>query len=98
MPTERDSAAGRCGWKGARREPSQIIERNERFLGYAQNSLNMLKRLDKSPEDLQGLIIEFIAEAKKMRAEQPDFAKAAIDELVQRFLDTGLKSIKNKSY
>src|SRR4029077_8354797 len=30
------------------------------FLGYARNSLNMLKRLDKSPDDLQDLTVEFI--------------------------------------
>jgi AbiV family abortive infection protein len=76
---------------------AQIIERNETFLGYAQNSLNMLKRLDKSPEDLQDLIVEFIVEAEKMRAEKPDDLMAASNELVQRFLDAGLKRIKNKS-
>ena len=76
---------------------AQINERNETFLGYAQNNLKMLKRLDKSPEDLQDLIVEFIAEAEKMRAEKPDDRMAAINELVQRFLDAGLKRIKNQS-
>ncbi len=75
----------------------QIIERNRTFLGYAQNSLNMLKRLDKSPEDLQDLIVEFIAAAEKMRAEKPDDLMAASNELVQNFLDAGLKRIKSKS-
>jgi AbiV family abortive infection protein len=76
---------------------AQIIERNEAFLGYAQNSLKMLKRLDKSSEDLQDLIVEFIAGAEKMRAEKPDDLMAVINELVRRFLDAGLKRIKNKS-
>jgi AbiV family abortive infection protein len=76
---------------------AQIIERNETFLAYAQNSLKMLKRLDKSPEDLQDLIVEFIAAAEKMRAEKPDDLMAASNELVQNFLDAGLKRIKSKS-
>jgi AbiV family abortive infection protein len=49
---------------------AQIIERNQTFLGYASNSLKMLKRLDKSPEDLQDLIVEFIEAAEKVRAEK----------------------------
>jgi hypothetical protein len=49
---------------------SQIIDRNQTFLGYAQNSLKMLKRLDKSPEGLQDLVVEFV--------EAPDYS------LVQR--------------
>ena len=57
----------------------------------------MLKRLDKSPEDLQDVIVEFIADAEKMRAEKPDDPMAAFDELVQRFLNAGLKRIENKS-
>jgi AbiV family abortive infection protein len=31
---------------------SQVIDRNQTFLGYAQNSLKMLKHLGKSPENL----------------------------------------------
>jgi AbiV family abortive infection protein len=76
---------------------AQTIERNETFLGYAQDSLKMLKRLDNSPEDLQGLIVEFIAEAEKMRAEKPDDPMTAINELIERFLNAGLKRIENKS-
>jgi AbiV family abortive infection protein len=75
---------------------AQIIGRNQTFLGYASNSLKMLKRLDKSPEDLQDLIVEFIEAAEKMRAEKPDYPMAAGNELVQRFLDAGLKRLKNK--
>jgi AbiV family abortive infection protein len=75
---------------------SQIIERNQTFLGYAQNSLKMLKRLDKSPEDLQDLVVEFIETAEKMHAEKPDDLMAANDELIRRFLDAGLKRLKNK--
>jgi len=76
---------------------AQIVERNKTFLGYAQNSLKMLRRLVESPEDLQDLIVEFIAAAEKMRAEKPDDLMAASNELVQNFLDAGLKRIKRKS-
>ena len=36
---------------------TQVIERNQTFLGYAHNSLKMLKRLDKSSEVLQDLLV-----------------------------------------
>jgi hypothetical protein len=76
---------------------THIIQRNQRFLGYAYNSLKMLKRLDKSPEDLQDLIVEFIETAEKMRADKPDDVMAASNELAQRFLDAGLKRFRSKS-
>ena len=76
---------------------AQVIERNQTFLAHAQNSLKMLRRLDKSPEDLQDLIVELIVAAEKMRAEKPDDLMAASNELVQQFLDSGLKRLKNKS-
>ena len=74
-----------------------IIQRNQKFLGYAYNSLKMLKRLDKSPEDLQDLIVEFIEAAEKMRADEPGDVMAASNELVQRFLDAGLKRFRSQS-
>jgi AbiV family abortive infection protein len=76
---------------------AETIERNKNFLGYAYNSLKMLRRLDKSPDDLQDLLIKFVAAAEKMRTEKPDDPMAAIDELVQNFLDSGLKRLKSKS-
>ena len=57
----------------------------------------MLKRLDKSPEDLQDLSIEFIEAVEKMCAEKPDDLMAECNVLVQRFVDTGLKRLKDKS-
>lgn len=76
---------------------SQIIDRNQTFLGHAQNSLNMLKRLGKSPEDLQSLVVEFVKAAEKMRLDKPDDLMTASGELVQRFLDAGLNRLKSKS-
>jgi AbiV family abortive infection protein len=76
---------------------AQILERNRKFLGYAHNSVQMLKRLDKSPEDLQDLIVVFVEAAEKMRADKPEDLMAASDELVQRFLDAGLKRFRGKS-
>jgi AbiV family abortive infection protein len=75
---------------------AQIVVRNQTFLGYAFNSLKMLKRLDKSPDDLQDLIVEFIAEAEKMRFTNLNDQVAAGRELVQEFVDAGLKRLKNK--
>jgi AbiV family abortive infection protein len=50
---------------------AQIIKRNQTFLGYAFNSLKMLKRLDESPDDLQDLIVEFVAAAERYAPRRP---------------------------
>jgi AbiV family abortive infection protein len=75
---------------------TEIIERNQTFLAYASNGLKMLNRLDKSPDDLQDLLLEFIAAAEKMRAEKPDDLVAAGNDIIQKFLDAGLKRLKGK--
>jgi HEPN superfamily AbiV-like protein len=66
---------------------TEIIGRNETFLGYAYNSLQMLKRLEKAPGEMQGMIVELVETADKMRAEQPDDVMSAINELIRKFLD-----------
>jgi AbiV family abortive infection protein len=75
---------------------TEIRDRNQTFLGYAQNSLKMLKRLEKSPDDLQDLTVELVEALGKMRAEKSDDLLAAGSELVQKFLDAGLKRLKTK--
>jgi AbiV family abortive infection protein len=75
---------------------AQIAERNRMFLGYASNSLKMLKRLDKAPDDLQDLLVEFVAGAEKMRAEKPSDLMTAGNKLLQQFLEAGVNKLKNK--
>jgi AbiV family abortive infection protein len=75
---------------------SQVMDRNQAFLGYAQNGLRMLKRLDRSPDDVQDLVVEFLQTMKKMRAEKPEDLVAGATMLLQRFLDAGLKRLKTK--
>jgi len=71
----------------------EITERNETFLGHAQTGLKMLQRVDKSPGDLQDLIVEFITAAEKVRSEKPDNLEAASHELIRKFLDEGLRRL-----
>ncbi len=73
---------------------SQIVDRNQVFLEYAQNGLNMLKRLDESVDDLQDLVVELVEALKKVREEQPDDLMAASYNIVQGFLDAALKRLK----
>jgi AbiV family abortive infection protein len=65
---------------------TEIISRNEKFLGYAHNSLQMLQRLEKAPDEMQGMVVEFVKTAANMRAEKPNDAIGAINELIQKFL------------
>jgi AbiV family abortive infection protein len=76
---------------------SQIIDRNRTFLGYALNSLKMLRRLDKTPDYMQDLVVEFIAGVEKLRTKKPDNPMAAVNELLQKFLEAGLKKVRDKS-
>jgi hypothetical protein len=56
----------------------------------------MLKRLDKSPEDLQDLVSELVEGLRKTRADEPENLLVAGNELVRTFLDEGLKKLKSK--
>jgi hypothetical protein len=56
----------------------------------------MLKRLDRSPEDLQDLLVEFVEAAEKMRADKPEDIMAQSNRLVQRLIDAGLNRLKTK--
>jgi AbiV family abortive infection protein len=66
---------------------TEIIGRNETFLGYAYNSLQMLRRLEKAPDEMQGMVVEFVETAKKLRAEKPDDAMGSLNQLIRKFLD-----------
>jgi len=70
---------------------TEITHRNETFLGYAHNSLQMLKRLEKAPEETQAMVVEFVEMAEKMRAESPDDAIGQLNHLVRKFLDVERK-------
>ncbi len=76
---------------------AQIVDRNETFLGYAQNSLKMFKRLDKSPDDLQDLLVELVEATGKLRVEKPEDRVATGIKFVQKFLDAGLERLKTKT-
>lgn len=73
----------------------EIISRNETFLGYACNSLKMLKRLEKTPDEMQGMVMNFVETAEKMRTENPEDATGAINKLIRKFLDIELKNGKS---
>jgi hypothetical protein len=36
---------------------------------------------------MQGIVVEFVETAEKMRAENPSDAMAAVNELIRKFLD-----------
>lgn len=75
---------------------ARITERNRTFLGYAQNGLNMMVRLNDSPEDWQDLFVGFVEAAEKLRAEMPDDPITAGNTLVRNFLDAGVKRFTGK--
>ncbi|MEQ1622971.1 MAG: AbiV family abortive infection protein [Methylococcales bacterium] len=74
---------------------NEIIVRNETFLGDANHNLRMLKGLEKAPDEMQGMVVEFIEMAEKMRAQNPEDPKGAINALINRFLDIELKKKKS---
>jgi len=68
---------------------TEISERNQFFLGYAHNGLRMLQRLEKTPEEMRDLFVDFVESAEKLREEKPDDPLGAMNELLSRFLDVG---------
>ena len=43
---------------------AEITERNAEFLGYAHNGLKMLRRLEKAPDEMRGLLSGFVDRRK----------------------------------
>ena len=66
---------------------AKIRERNAQFLGYAHNSVKMLKRLATSPEEMRGMFSGFVEQAEKLRDAKPDNPIEAIEMLLWDFLE-----------
>lgn len=72
----------------------EITERNAEFLGYAHNGLKMLRRLEKSPDEMKGLLSGFVEQAEKLRDEKPDDLMGAMETLLSGFLEEGKQKLK----
>lgn len=66
---------------------AEIKERNAQFLGYAHNSVKMLKRTAASPEDVRGMFSGFVEQAEKLRDTKPDNPIEAIETWLWDFLE-----------
>lgn len=73
---------------------AEITKRNVEFLGYAQNGVKMLRRLERSPDEVKGLLSGFVEKAEKLRAEKPDDLMEAVDSLISTFLEEGKGKLK----
>lgn len=72
----------------------EITERNAQFLGYAQNGLKMLRRLEKTPDEMKVLLSGFVEQAEKLREEKPDDVMGAMETLLSGFLEEGKRKLK----
>jgi AbiV family abortive infection protein len=72
----------------------EITERNAEFLGYAHNGLKMLRRLEKSPDEMKGLLSGFVEQVEKLREEKPDDLMGAMETLLSGFLEEGKQKLK----
>jgi hypothetical protein len=73
---------------------AEIAERNAEFLGYAHNGLKMLRRLERAPDEMRGLLSGFVEQAEKLREERPDDPIGAMETLLSRFLEEGKRKLK----
>ena len=73
---------------------AEITERNAEFLGYAHNGLKMLRRLEKAPAEMRGLLSGFVEQAEKLRDEKSDDFMGAIETLLSGFLEEGKQKLK----
>jgi AbiV family abortive infection protein len=67
----------------------EFSARNAEFLRYADNSLRMLKRLEKSPDDIRDLLEPFMVQAAKLRDEMPTDLADVFGKLLDDFLEAG---------
>jgi AbiV family abortive infection protein len=72
----------------------EITERNAEFLGYAQNGLKMLTRLESAPDEMKVLLSGFVEQAEKLREEKPDDMMGAMEILLSGFLEEGKRKLK----
>ena len=68
---------------------AEITERNAEFLGYAHNGLKMLRRLEKAPDVMMGLLSGFVEQAEKLREQKSDDFIGAMETLLSGFLEEG---------
>jgi Zn-dependent oligopeptidase len=73
---------------------AETAERNAKFLGFAHNTLQMLRRLDDAPDQIRGLLSGFVEQVRKLREEKPDNLMAAIETLLSDFLEEGKQKLK----
>ena len=70
---------------------ADIADRNEMFLGLMFPKLRMLLRWERSPNDAQKAAAAFVELAEKVKAELPENAIAAFDNLIGEFLEAEAK-------
>lgn len=73
---------------------AEITERNAAFLGYAHNGLKMLRRLEKAPDVMRGLLSGFVEQAETLREEKSDDFIGAMETLLSRFLEEGKQKLR----
>lgn len=73
---------------------SEITARNAEFLGYAHNGMKMLQRLAASPDRMGDLLSGFVEQTEKLRAENPDNLIPAMEALLERFLEDGMRKLR----
>lgn len=66
---------------------AEIKERNAQFLGYANNSVKMLKKIAASPEEIRSTFSGFVQQAEKLRDTKPDNPIEAIETWLWDFLE-----------
>ncbi|WP_245316769.1 AbiV family abortive infection protein [Bradyrhizobium manausense] len=75
----------------------EITERNAEFLGYAHNSLKMLRTLTASPDVIRDLLSGFVAESERLRAEEPDNLEEAMETMLSAFLEAGKAKLGDRA-
>lgn len=73
---------------------AEITERNAEFLGYARNGLKIFRRLERSPEEMKGLLSGFIEHEERINEEMPDYLMGATETFLSSFLEDGKQKLK----
>ncbi|UVO53188.1 AbiV family abortive infection protein [Sphingomonas sp. SUN039] len=75
---------------------ADIKEQNATFLGYAFNNLKALRRLLAAPDDLRELMLDFVEQAQKLRADDSTNVMEASNALLSGFLEAGIAKLQRR--
>ena len=69
---------------------AEITDRNAEFLGFASNSLNMLKRMQRTPDEMRDVLTNFVTDLERLRGKETVDLESEFKTLLSNFVTEGV--------